>query len=142
MSFLRLLSSATSPRSKSGTSVQPIPTGKPVRAEDLEISWHMPSFGCIFMTPPDDPLWPHALSDGPREDQLLEGELSITVPRGSGVFCKAIRLIFRTRCKLSMGPVRGWEEDEIFERRTEMIGGTNEGIYLNEGSQRHVSITG
>jgi hypothetical protein len=35
-----------------------------------------------------------------------------------------------------MGPERGWEEDVVFERKVEMLGGNAEGILLDEGMQR------
>jgi hypothetical protein len=129
MSFLRLLNS----RRASNT------TPRGTSSNDIDIDWHMPGYGCLFMTPPNDPLWPHAISEGPREDELLMGEVHITIPPGRGVYCQAIRLIFRTKCRLNMGSTRGWEEDEIFERRTELIGGSSEGIYLQEGIQMYVS---
>jgi hypothetical protein len=37
-----------------------------------------------------------------------------------------------------MGAVRGWEEDVIFEGKCEMLGGTSEGLWLDEGVQRWV----
>jgi hypothetical protein len=35
-----------------------------------------------------------------------------------------------------MGQGRGWEEDVIFERKVEMMGGNSDGILLDEGVQR------
>lgn len=38
-------------------------------------------------------------------------------------------------CRLHMGVQRGWEEDGIFERGVEILGGTEDGIWLEKGSQ-------
>jgi hypothetical protein len=38
-----------------------------------------------------------------------------------------------------MGAERGWEEDTIFERKVEMMGGNADGIVLDEGTQRYVT---
>ncbi len=38
-------------------------------------------------------------------------------------------------CKLWMGNQRGWEEDGVFERGVEIMGGDAEGIWLEKGSQ-------
>ena len=93
--------------------------------------------GTILMEPPTDPLWPHARTDGPREDQLLNGDLDIQMPRGTKRRrCKSVRVGVRTKCRLHMGPGRGWEEDVVFERKVEMMGGNAEGIVLDEGMQR------
>jgi hypothetical protein len=88
------------------------------------------------MNPPDDPLWPHARSEGPRDDQLLNGVLDIIVPPGSKRRCKSVRVGLRTKVRLNMGAERGWEEDTIFERKVEMMGGNADGILLDEGMQR------
>lgn len=100
---------------------------------------HLPTFGTIFMKPPDDPLWPHARSEeSPRDDQLLSGVLEIHVPltsSGVGRRCKSVRVGIRTIVRLNMGSGRGWEEDVIFERRVEMLGGNSDGITLHEGVQ-------
>lgn len=90
------------------------------------------------MKPPDDPLWPHARSDGPRDDQLLSGILEIHVPRNGQRRCKSVRVGVRTKSRLNMGGSRGWEEDTIFERKVEMMGGNADGILLDEGIQRYV----
>lgn len=89
------------------------------------------------MDAPDDPLWPHAISDGPREDQLLNGGLDIHVPRGiKRRRVKSVRMGIRTKCRLNMGGKRGWEEDIVFERKVEMLAGNSDGILLDEGIQR------
>lgn len=88
------------------------------------------------MKPPDDPLWPHARSEGPRDDQLLSGMLEIQVPAGASRRCRSVRVGVRTKSRLNMGQGRGWEEDVIFERKVEMMGGNSDGILLDEGVQR------
>lgn len=102
---------------------------------------HLPTYGAIFMKPPDDPLWPHARSAGPRDDQLLSGVLDVQVPKGSGQRrCKSVRVGVRTKARLFMGPGRGWEEDVIFERKVELLGGNAEGMLLDEGIQRWAQL--
>jgi hypothetical protein len=89
------------------------------------------------MDPPDDPLWPHSRSALPQDDQLLNGGLDVQMPRGSARRrVKSVRMGIRTRCRLNMGSGRGWEEDVIFERKVEMLGGNADGIVLDEGIQR------
>jgi hypothetical protein len=66
--------------------------------------------------------------------------LDILVSPGDGVRCRAIRVIFRTTARLHLGPQRGWEEDVIFERKTELIGGSDEGIGLSQGYQKWVFV--
>jgi len=104
--------------------------------DDITLTLRVPSYGTVFMKPPDDPLWPIAISEAPRNDQLLHGELDIHVPPGGKRRCKAIRVGLRTVARLNMGPTRGWEEDVIFERKCEVIGGTADGLWLEEGLQR------
>lgn len=100
----------------------------------------VPSHGSVFMNPPNDPLWPHGRSDGPREDQLLHGLVDISVPSGARRRCKSVRVGFRSTARLNMGPTRGWEEDIVFERKVEMLGGNADGILLDEGVQRYVYL--
>lgn len=88
------------------------------------------------MEPPTDPLWPHVRSNGPREDQLLNGGLDIQLPRGTKKRrVKFVSVGIRTKCRLNI-PGRGWEEDVIFERKVEMMGGNSDGIVLDVGIQR------
>lgn len=88
------------------------------------------------MNPPDDPLWPHGRTEGPRDDQLLNGVLDVIVPPGARRRCKSVRVGLRTKARLNMGAERGWEEDTVFERKVEMLGGNSEGMLLDEGVQR------
>lgn len=93
-----------------------------------------------MMNPPDDLLNPQNSlynPDAPRNDQILHGEFEITLPPGAGrKRCRAIRVVMRTKIKLDLGPGRMGEEDTIFERKVEVLGGEGEGLWLDEGSQR------
>lgn len=134
MSLLRLLS----PSRAGSPSVRRSKLPSPAESGEISLTLRVPSFACIYMTPPDDPLWPFAVTpDLPRDDQLVSGELDIVVPPGSGRRrCKAIRVTYRSVARLNMGPMRGWEEDVIFERKCELVCGTSEGIILGEGLSR------
>lgn len=106
----------------------------------VKLALRVPGFACIYMTSPDDPLWPYAVTpNSPGSDELLHGELLIYVPARGPERCKAIRIIYRSMTRLNMGPSRGWEEDLIFERRCELIGSSSEsGIDLAAGINRYV----
>jgi len=41
-----------------------------------------------------------------------------------------------SKCILDMGPGRIGEEDTIFDRKVEIIGGNSEGLWLDEGMQK------
>ena len=91
------------------------------------------------MNLPSDPLNPQNPLDtnGPRNDQILQGQFEISLPRGSGrKRCKAIRVGMRTMTKLDIGVGRMGEEDVIFERKVEEIAGISEALWLDEGTQR------
>ena len=49
--------------------------------------------------------------------------------------CQAISVGVQSVCKLWMGAQRGWEEDGVFERGVEVMGGDADGIWLEKGSQ-------
>lgn len=49
---------------------------------------------------------------------------------------QAISVGVQSVCRLFMGVDRGWEEDGIFERGVEIMGGDSDGIWLEKGSQR------
>jgi hypothetical protein len=50
--------------------------------------------------------------------------------------CKSIRVGMRTKFKVELYG-RKKEEHEIFDRRVEIIGGTSDGVWLEEGAQRY-----
>jgi hypothetical protein len=49
--------------------------------------------------------------------------------------CQAISVGVQSVCRLHMGVQRGWEEDGVFERGVEVLGGDSDGIWLEKGSQ-------
>jgi hypothetical protein len=119
-------------------------SGSPSRApKRVRIQINVPSYGGVFMTKRRVDADVEAANiddtgvdpDGPVMyiERELRGELEIDVPKGMGQKrCRAIRLTLRNICRLNMGPVRGWEEDVLFERTIEVKGA----IILEEGVQR------
>lgn len=111
--------------------------GSPSRGHKrIRIQLNVPNYGGVFMT-----RQRHDVQDGPNGElnppdfmeQELSGELEIEVPKGMGrKRCRAIRLTLRNVCRLNMGPIRGWEEDDLFQRTIEVKGA----IILEEGVQR------
>ncbi|ORX38571.1 hypothetical protein BD324DRAFT_577633 [Kockovaella imperatae] len=99
---------------------------------------HIPAWGVVFVRPPQM-LELHPLEAGsqatepPREDTVLSGSLEVIMKDRKR--CQAISIGIQSVCKLWMGPARGWEEDGIFERGVEVLGGDAEGIWLEKGSQ-------
>jgi hypothetical protein len=67
--------------------------------------------------------------------QELSGDIEIDVPEGSGrLRCNAITVALKSVSRLNLGPMRGWEDDVLFERKVEIRGR----IVLEEGKQRCV----
>lgn len=140
MSFLRLLS----PVRDAFDSSSRWSKGDP--EDDVRLTFRVEGYGTVIIPPPDDPLWPATMSvtDRPRNDYVLQGELDVYVPPARPESparrrrCRAVRVYLRTTARLNMGAVRGWEEDVIFEGKCEMLGGTSEGLWLHEGVQRWV----
>jgi hypothetical protein len=130
MSVLRLLSSARA------VSASPSPT-RQAKLDDFRLALRVEGYGAVFIPPPDDPLWPAAVRDQPRDDHLIRGVLDVFIPPGGKRRCKTIRVGLKTLARLNMGPTRGWEEDVIFERKCEMLSGTSEGLCLGEGIERY-----
>jgi hypothetical protein len=52
--------------------------------------------------------------------------------------CQAISVGVQSVCRLYMGVQRGWEDDGVFERGVEVLGGDADGIWLEKGSQSWV----
>ncbi|GFZ44359.1 hypothetical protein JCM24511_02081 [Saitozyma sp. JCM 24511] len=129
MSILRLLSTLRAVSASSSPS-------RRAMVDDVRLALRVEGYGTVFMAPPDDPLWPAAISDRPRDDHLLRGELDVYIPPRGRRRCKAIRVRLQTLARLNMGPKRGWEEDVIFEGKCEVLCGTSEGLWLDEGVQR------
>lgn len=49
--------------------------------------------------------------------------------------CQAISVGVQSVCRLMMGKGNAWEEDGVFERGVEVLGGDADGIWLEKGSQ-------
>ena len=94
--------------------------------------------GITIIRPPQQ-IDTHPLEDGsrarepPGEDTLLTGVLEVTMKEARKV--QAISVGVQSVCKLYMGEKRGWEEDGVFERGVEVLGGDAEGIWLEKGAQ-------
>lgn len=138
MSVLRLLSPV---RAMTGSTSSSPSRRTASKEDDVRLTLRVEGYGTVFMPPPDDPLWPAAISDRPRDDHLLRGELDVYIPSGGSRRCKSIRVGLRTTARLNMGPTRGWEEDVIFERKCEVLSGSSEGMWLDEGVQRCVECS-
>lgn len=66
---------------------------------------------------------------------MLTGTLEVNMKERRRV--RAISVGVQSVCRLNMLGTRGWEEDGIFERGVEVLGGDDEeGIWLEKGSQR------
>jgi hypothetical protein len=139
MSFVRLLSPSRAVRAQSPSSVASSSSPAPKAAKPT-LSLHVPGYGAIIATQSEpNPLDP---STTPTYDLDLRGELEIRMPPGTGhMRCKSIRVGIRTRLEVAIKG-RKKEEHVIFDRRVEIIGGTSEGVWLEEGSQRYVHIHG
>jgi hypothetical protein len=137
MSVLRLLSPV---RAMTGSTSSSPSRRNASKEDDVRLTLRVEGYGTVFMPPPDDPLWPAAISDRPRDDHLLRGELDVYIPPGASRRCKSIRVGLRTTARLNMGPTRGWEEDVIFERKCEVLSGSSDGMWLDEGVQRCVGL--
>lgn len=72
----------------------------------------------------------------PAEDTVLSGAIEVVMRERRRV--QAISVGVQSVARLNLGQIRGWEEDGIFERGVEILGGgpDTEGIWLEKGSQR------
>jgi hypothetical protein len=100
------------------------------------LTLHVPNYGLIIIPAPDPPGPDGQVSDEPREDHMLHGEIEVRLDGTQPKRCKAIRVGFRTIIKLDLGSGRKNEEDVLFERKLEMTGADSEGVNLQPGSQR------
>lgn len=129
MSFVRLLSTAKgSPRPQSPTT--------PTHSYKPTLSLHVPGYGAILATLSEpNPLDPSADLE-PKYDLDLRGELEIRMPHGSGrMRCKSIKVGLKSILKIAIKGKRK-EEHELSDCKVEIIGGSSEGVWLEEGSQR------
>jgi len=94
--------------------------------------------GVVFVRPPRRHEQ-HPLDSGgratepPSNDTLLSGSLEVIMKERRR--CNSISIGVQSVCRLHMGACRAWEEDGIFERGVEVLGGDAEGIWLEKGSQ-------
>jgi hypothetical protein len=94
---------------------------------------HVPAYGVLYIDRPTalHPLPESAQSRRPTE---LRGELEVKIPKGLGARrAKGLRVGIRTTCILDMGEGRKHEEDVIFQRTSQIQGGSD-GLWLGEGS--------
>ena len=140
MSFLRILAANKGSSSTKHASSSSSGSASQKMAFAPILALHIPSYGAIMMNPPGDPLNPQNPldRDGPRNDQILHGELEISLSRGCGrKRYKTIRVGLRTITELDVGVGRMGEEDIIFERKVEEIAGDLEARWLDESTQRY-----
>ncbi|WVQ74881.1 hypothetical protein IAR50_004488 [Cryptococcus sp. DSM 104548] len=97
---------------------------------------HVPAWACVLIRPPRL-LDLHPLDSRERTppcgDTVLSGALEVVVTERQKV--RAISVGVQSVARLHMGHGRGWEEDGIFERGVEVLGGNDDGIWLEKGSQ-------
>ncbi|KAL7423927.1 hypothetical protein Q5752_001512 [Cryptotrichosporon argae] len=97
---------------------------------------HIPGLGVALVRPPRH-LELHPLENGgaepPTADTVLSGALEVIMKERRRV--QAISVGVQSVCRLHMGVKRGWEEDGVFERGVEILGGDAEGMWLEKGSQ-------
>jgi hypothetical protein len=120
-----------------GRSVSHTPAGSSRdRDERPVLTLHVPNSGIIIIPAPEAPAPDGRVSDEPREDYMLHGELEVRIGGNRPRRCKALRVGFRTIIKLDLGSGRRSEEDVLFERKLEIVGADSEGVDLQPGSQR------
>lgn len=135
MSFVRLLSPARANARSSSPSPVASSSSSQQRLYKPSLALHVPGYGaCLAVASEPNPHDPAA---DPRYDLELHGELEIKMPSGSGrMRCKSIRVGVRTILRLDFKGKKK-EEHELFETKVEIIGGSSEGVWLAEGSQRY-----
>ncbi|TYJ55457.1 hypothetical protein B9479_003847 [Cryptococcus floricola] len=92
---------------------------------------HVPGWATTLIQPPQVFATGERLA--PQDDTVLTGSLEVTMKERRKV--QAISVGVQSVCRLFMGDTRGWEEDGVFERGVEVLGGNEEGIWLEQGSQ-------
>ncbi|ORY32185.1 hypothetical protein BCR39DRAFT_524504 [Naematelia encephala] len=120
------------PKESAWRSYSSSPADAPIRPT---LALEVPSWGVVFMIPPEDALVHAQLSNAePRYDHLLNGEFIIALPPGCGKLrCKSLKIGFRATSILDMGPGRMGEVDILFQREVKTA--PPEGLVL-EGTQR------
>lgn len=134
MSFVRLLSPARGPFRSSSPSPTASSSSAQLQSYKPTLSLHVPGYGsCLAVASEPNPQNP---IEDPQYELDLSGELEIRMPPGSGrMRCKSIRVGVRTMMGLELKGKKK-EEIELFETKVEIVGGTSEGVWLSEGSQR------
>ena len=129
MSFVRLLSTAKgSPR--------PLSPSSATQSYKPTLSLHVPGYGAIIAALSEPNPLDLSADLEPKYDLDLRGELEIRMPHGSGrMRCKSIRVGMKSMLKIAIKGKRK-EEHELSDCRVEIIGGSSEGVWLEEGAQR------
>ncbi|GMK53506.1 hypothetical protein CspeluHIS016_0100920 [Cutaneotrichosporon spelunceum] len=100
----------------------------------IKLKLVVPNWGVMYLPAPEQPL--ADTEAPPRNDFQLNGELEVTLPPGGAKRCKSIRVGLKTVMTLDLGPKRRFQEDVLFERKVEIVSGTADGVWLEEGLQR------
>lgn len=127
-------SGSTTPMSVLRYLSQPKGAKLPRTASDTPtLTLRVPNYGILFVPVPDQPS-SNAFEDSkPREDHVLTGELEVQLRDARRV--KRIRVGLKTVMIADFGGKK-LDEDVLFERKVEMIGGNADGLWLPSGSQK------
>jgi hypothetical protein len=72
----------------------------------------------------------------PKYEMDIRGELEIRMPNRSGrMRCKSIRVGLKSTYKINIKGKKK-EKHELADCKVEIIGGSSEGVWLEEGAQR------
>ena len=95
--------------------IKRLPPSAPIHLNTL---LDIPSFGVVFLHPPEDAkIDAQARDIEPEYDHVLTGTFEIVPqPKVNTVRYKSIKIGVECRCILNMGLGRGIEEDELFRR--------------------------
>ncbi|WVQ81908.1 hypothetical protein IAT38_004035 [Cryptococcus sp. DSM 104549] len=135
-SNVAVISSGDGPRVPHAVSLTNV-TPQPVSNKGT-LNIHIPAWGLVLVWPPYVPDIPSSdfsssEREPPAEDTVLSGALEVIMKERRRV--KSISVCVQGVSRLYMGKERGWEEDGIFERGVEVLGGDEEGIWLEKGRQ-------
>ncbi|WVQ75777.1 hypothetical protein IAR50_005410 [Cryptococcus sp. DSM 104548] len=106
-------------------------TGTHTLSNKGSLKIHVPGWATTLIQPPQ--IFATGERLAPQDDTVLSGSLEVIMKERRKV--QAISVGVQSVCRLFMGETRGWEEDGIFERGVEVLGGNEEGIWLEQGSQ-------
>lgn len=123
MSVLRYLTPAK------GAKLPPVKGG----SDTPTLTLRVPNYGILFVPVPE-PESNNAFENAkPREDHVLTGELEVQLREPRRVKC--IRVGLKTIMMADFGGKK-LDEDTLFHRKVEMIGGNSDGLWLPSGSQK------